>query len=90
MHSWLCIHVYIYINNDLVLFSESILEVVAFHEQVARTGFTPDQTMPQMMCEEFYGCDKYLEQTIKPKQIKAKRKSAGSKAMKNSKNNIEL
>jgi len=69
---------------------ESILEVVAFHEQVARTGFTPDQTMPQMMCEEFYGCDKYLEQTKKPKQIKANRKSAGSKAMKSSKNNIEL
>lgn len=54
---------------------ESILEVVAFHEQVASTGFTPDQTMPQMMCEEFYGCDKELNQTKKPKNIKPMKKA---------------
>lgn len=43
--------------------------MVAFHDQVASTGFTPDQTMAQMMCEEFYGCDKDLEQTKKPKKV---------------------
>jgi hypothetical protein len=54
--------------------AESILEVVAFHEQVANTGFTPDQTMPQMMCEEFYGCDNDFEQTKKPKKVQKKSK----------------
>jgi hypothetical protein len=43
--------------------------VVDFHAQVASTGFAPSQTMPQMLCEEFYGCDADLEQSKKPKKV---------------------
>jgi hypothetical protein len=53
----------------LGLFVDSILEVVDFHAQVASTGFAPSQTMPQMLCEEFYGCDSDLEQSKKPKKV---------------------
>lgn len=52
---------------------ESILEVVEFHEKLAASGFQPDQAMPQMICEEFYGCNKDLEQE------KAKRKKSTKK-----------
>ena len=58
--------------------------MVAFHDQVASTGFTPDQTMPQMLCEEFYGCSKDLIQgKIKPKpkpKSKAKTETKKSKS----------
>mmetsp|Transcript_34429 Transcript_34429/g.50042 ORF Transcript_34429/g.50042 Transcript_34429/m.50042 type:complete len:277 (+) Transcript_34429:39-869(+) len=37
---------------------ENILGVVRFHGQVTRTGMTPSQTMPEMLCEELYRCSK--------------------------------
>ncbi len=36
---------------------KDIIDVMKFHDQVARTGLTPSQTFPQMMCSEFYKCD---------------------------------
>lgn len=36
----------------------AIIEIIQFHDKIARTGLNPSQTMPQMMCEEFYGCKK--------------------------------
>lgn len=62
------------------VYSESILEVVAFHEKVAASGFQPDQTMPQMMCEEFYGCNTDLEQVKKSAKKKKSIKKAASKS----------
>ena len=53
-------------------FLDSILEVVAFHDQVSASGFTPDQTLPQMMCEEFYNCDKDFNVSKKKKKSKSK------------------
>lgn len=35
---------------------DDIVGVVAFHAKVARTGFTPSETMSDMMCKEFYKC----------------------------------
>ncbi len=61
------------------LFLDAILEVVAFHEQVSASGFTPDQTLPQMMCEEFYHCDKDLN-INKKKKPKSKNKDNSKKA----------
>lgn len=55
-------------------FLEAILEVVAFHDQVSASGFTPDQTLPQMMCEEFYNCDKDFNVS---KKKKSKSKNTG-------------
>eukprot|EP01038_Epipyxis_sp_PR26KG_P004057 gene4057-5800_t len=46
-------------------------EVISFHEKVSRTGFTPSETMPQMMCKEFYHCG---EQNKKSKNNKTKKK----------------
>lgn len=65
------------------MLADSILEVVDFHDQVASTGFAPSQTMPQMLCEEFYGCDADLEQTKKPKKVPTKKQM--DKGSKNSK-----
>ena len=53
--------------------------MVAFHDKVASTGFRPAQTLPQMMCEEFYGCNKELEVASKPKKGKKKSSKAKSK-----------
>lgn len=53
------------------------MEVVDFNDQVSRTGFKPSQTMPQMLCEELYGC------TAEMKEDKSKIK----KVIKKNKNN---
>lgn len=52
---------------------EHIMEVVDFHDQVSRTGFKPSQTMPQMLCEELYGC------TAEMKEDKSKIKKVTKK-----------
>jgi hypothetical protein len=65
------------------MLADSILEVVDFHDQVASTGFAPSQTMPQMLCEEFYGCDADPKKVPTKKQMdkgnKGKAKSAKPK-----------
>ena len=33
------------------------MDVIRFHDKVSRTGLTPSQTMPEMLCAEFYKCD---------------------------------
>lgn len=47
--------------------------MISFHDQVARSGFAPSQSMPEMLCEEFYGCMKDMkEDKTKIKKIKKK------------------
>jgi len=51
------------------------MEVVDFHDQVSRTGFKPSQTMPQMLCEELYGCNAEMkEDKSKIKKVTKKKK----------------
>lgn len=45
-----------FITNMCYLCAGAILEVVSFHDRIARTGLAPSQTLPQMMCAEFYKC----------------------------------
>lgn len=55
---------------------DHILEVVDFHDQVSLTGFKPSQAMPQMLCEEFYGCtDAMKEDKSKVKKPSKKKKA---------------
>lgn len=56
--------------------ADAIIEVVAFHDKVVATGFNADQTLPQMMCEEFYHCDKNLNVSKMPKKKAASKKKA--------------
>jgi len=35
---------------------EGLIEVFQFHDRIAKSGLTPDETPAQMMCKEFYGC----------------------------------
>lgn len=35
---------------------KDIVEIIHFHGKIARKGLKPDKTVPDMMCEEFYGC----------------------------------
>ena len=72
MFNTICLYVHCYC-------SEAILDVVAFHDKVSASGFKPDQSMPQMMCEEFYGCNKELE-AEPAKKRKGDKKSKSSKA----------
>lgn len=66
-HSSMCLA---YLSPLILPFkwTDAIIEVVAFHDKVVATGFNADQTLPQMMCEEFYGCDKSLNVNKKPKK----------------------
>jgi len=39
-----------------------VLDVFSFHNKVSRTGLTPSQTFPEMMCAEFYQCSNKEEE----------------------------
>ena len=57
----------------ICIYKDHIIDVIAFHDQVARTGFAPSQTMPEMLCEEFYGFKKDMkEDKTKIKTFKKK------------------
>ena len=49
--------------------------MVAFYDKLHNSGFPPQQTLSQMMCEEFYGCTKDLQidkNNAKKRKSKAK------------------
>jgi hypothetical protein len=35
---------------------DDIIGVIKFHDRIMRTGLTPTETMPDMMCKEFFKC----------------------------------
>jgi hypothetical protein len=44
---------------------DNIVDVMKFHQKVSGTGFTPSQSMPQMLCEELYACGKEKAKDVK-------------------------
>ena len=36
---------------------KDIFGVLNFYDKITQSGFQPDETLPHLMCKEFYGCD---------------------------------
>ena len=53
---------------------DNIADVMKFHQKVAGTGFTPSQSMPQMLCEELYACGKEKAKDVKKPSSKIRSK----------------
>jgi hypothetical protein len=63
-----------------LIHQDAVLDILAFHDRVSQTGLTPSQTFPQMMCEEFFGCTKDLQEDKKLMKKHSKPSNKGKTA----------